>query len=571
MKKILYVLFWIFTLFILRNVWAIEVQEWWMNCSEYYIWNDSWFDNKQKEKENKEKDDKKRNREQMDKYMNENLIDKIIAQNFAWGDSYTLKTSDDKEIVYYKWRVSKKYKEIIDFRKEYDMDLLIWEDWLIKNSMITRISENKEHIFIYAKKENWKYVIAKDFIEGEEFVDLKEFKFDLINENIIYSVEDLNWDEKIYLNNKFIYKRKFKNLKKEIVFSDNWKFIIWDRDEIWNVIINYNWEIIKTNYKDIKELSLSKDGRSYWFLWKKDEDVSLIKDYYPYVFKDWKEILDLTKFISKGDSFSAKKIFFTPDANKLYFLLNTSHYNWINNWFEYKSYFIINDKVVSIPYDDISYTPDNIYFNTEFYYYNNDIFALKVIRVPRSNDWFDSALMYYDFNKNKFILSKFYQDIISVEFSNYWRSISFIGVKKAKDNKIKTIFVNDFKEYQWFLEKYWYLSKNNNYILSKDAYLWLREWGVAWFYNYLQNKWCYFKITSNNDKEIIFNKLDKMYFEIVFMYNFNYEKTEKLYEKLLASMNSKKDNISSENQKLFNEIKEDLEETIRLLKEKINK
>lgn len=540
-----------------------------MTCWDMYIWKDNWLNNKKSQLIEDQEEYLRKDKEELDLFIKKNSIKEIILYNFRWWNSYTLKTSDNYEILYYKWKTSNKYKEIIDYREYYNMDNVVWEDWNLKKSMINRISKNKEHVFIYAKKLNWNYVIAKDFKEWVEFSKLNEFIFDNNNENIIYSVDNSFWEENIYINDKFIYKRQYKWLNDEIVFTDNWKYIIWDRDKDWNVILYYNWELIKTNYKDIEKLSLSVDGTSYWFLWSIDIPSKYLDNEFPYIYKDWKEIINLLDKVRW--KYNLSKISFANDTNKLIFFLRDSYNDEYSDELKYKNYILIDDKIINIPNSEIYFTDYNFYYNTESYYYNDNIFALKVVRNKKQDNWLNSAILYYNSYNNEFKLSNYYKDIYSVKFSDFWRNISFIWLRNNDSGSNSTVFVNNFDEYEWFLQKYGHQVKDifNSSSLYTLNYLELTEWWVTWFYNNIISKWCFYDITWNNKEEIILNKLDYIYFKLLFKYNSNYVKLEKFYSKILKSLNSIESEVSTEKINIFKVIKNDIENSLDLIRKKI--
>lgn len=532
-----------------------------MICENINKWSDTWLEEKQKIIEENRIQAFDESEEKLNIFIESHDIKERISKNFFWWNIHSLRTSDNYEVVYYEWRVSNKYKEIIDLRNEYNMDFTVWQSkWSpthLKDYMIYRVSNDKKDSFIYAKKENDNYIIAKNFNESPEFVEYKEFMFDGENKNILFSAIDGEWNTNIYLNNKIIYTRvSKKRFDNELAFSENGKYLIWDRDSDGNVILNFNGEIISTNYTQINKIHLSQDGTSYWFAAQKNTTEG---KHYPYIFKDGKQLHDLTSFFENNDEHHKThydELYTSSDTHKAYILLQA--YDLDDNGEQFlEQYIIVEDKILKIPYDDIVYTSQN-----NFFYYKNDIFALTVSRKSDILDEYLTGVLYYNANTNQFRLSDFYKrGVAQIEFVNFWNTISFIWGIEDENKKLQWVFINNFIQYDWFLEKYWI--EQIDYDNKTLKYLRLKEWWVTWIINEDNNQWCFFPLQSKNIEEIILNKLDKIYLKSRYEYNSNYYKLERKYKKILVSLKKiDRQKLSYQKSQIFDIVMKDIEATL---------
>jgi len=382
-------------------------------------------------------------------------LEKRIAYNWIWWEMKTFLTKTWNEVVYYNWKISKEYKNICDGRYKYDKDNAFKADFYKREDIFSRVSANKEDIIFCAKKLNWKNVIVKNFVEWPEFDfrDLNEYKFFNNNSDIIYVIENKDWSESIYINDKFIYKRNNK-LNNELVVSDNWIYIIWDRDKDWKVILNYNWKIIKTNFFNIDKILISKEWDYFWGL------ISSKKDWqYNKLMKNWKIILDLTKFLKDWLYW-----FRISEEWKLYgYILQDD-----------KSYLIIDNNLIEIK-KWLSLKAELGIISNIINYWNWKFFWILI-----EKNWEKKVLYIYDSKTDKIRYSKKYLFIYNLSYINWYL---FFNWWTENNN---CVYVYDLVEYNlWkdylseyqklksnkvFIRKYFKIIKKINWLISKLSF-----------------------------------------------------------------------------------------------------
>ena len=339
---------------------------------------------------------------------------------------------NNNKIIYENGQISAEYKKIDDWRLEYSYDENFWTNWdVTKEWLFSRISTDKEVLIFKAEKLNWKNVIVRNFIEWPEFVMTKESSFSSNNNNVIYSIIDELWTENIYLNNKLIYKRTGNKLKLrgEIKSSDNWKYIIWDRDSEWKLILYYEWKNITTDYLDIDEIFLSQDWTTYW--WKVSEEEW---EKYSKLIKNWKEILDLWKYIREDE-----------------------YWNYDDDFLVY----LISDNNEIISYSSVSSEKKSIFVDDKAVELGEDIYIPSHAPYLRFIEFWDGIFWWIVINSETDISSFYILDTKTLDI-RYSQSYNYFWSIKYQDGYVTFYWKLDDWSYRFVHDLVEYNSSFNN-------------------------------------------------------------------------------------------------------------
>lgn len=351
-----------------------------------------------------------------------------------------------------------------------------------------RFSNNNSYLFL-AKKDNFKDVIVKDWIESKEYEEIDKFynNITFINDwnDYIFIAKKENW-KYIVVNNSEESNEYNKITYLVSDYQNYWFWYIWKTNQKkYEVIIN--WEVKHTHNSEIRNLKISNKWENYYYTIKKDKWLELYKNWsiierYAYIdyihssnnydtyFVRWDKYWFIG-YLKNGNYVVIKDDKRSKEYSKITNL--TTNNDWseymyiaekekdknivITNWKESEEYFSVYNMTTSNDWKIFWYTAkkDKKWKNISLIidwkkiqdFDASNIFELLLID---ENNYFFEALMYH-FNKKR-ILEGFDSSLIynwkiqkgihlnnGINYLNKENSVSFININ---NNEFETYLCN---------------------------------------------------------------------------------------------------------------------------------